>query len=57
MIELHALRQFVTFADAGTRSDAAVILHLSAPARSRNMTQLEEPLENPLFARRRTKGE
>ncbi len=53
MIELHELRQFVTFADAGTLSEAAEILHLSQPALSRNMKKLEEHLEITLFDRQK----
>lgn len=37
MIELYVLRQFAAFAEAGTLSEAAEILHLSQPALSRNM--------------------
>ena len=37
MIELYQLRQFMAFADSGTLSEAAHILHLSQPALSRNM--------------------
>ena len=51
MIELYILRQFVAFADAGTLSEAADILHLSQPALSRNMKKLEEDLEITLFER------
>ncbi len=53
MIELYVLRQFVTFADAGTLSEAADILHLSQPALSRNMKKLEADLEIPLFDRKK----
>ena len=55
MIELHELRQFVTFADAGTLSEAAEILHLSQPALSRSMKKLEEHLEITLFDRQKNK--
>ena len=48
MIELCELRQFVTFADTGTLSEAADVLHLSQPALSRNMKKLEENLEKVL---------
>lgn len=37
MIELYELRQFAAFADCGTLSEAAEILHLSQPALSRSM--------------------
>lgn len=57
MIELYELRQFVTFADAGTLSEAAEILHLSQPALSRNMKKLEDDLRLPLFERRKNRLE
>ena len=37
MFELYELRQLITFAETGTLSEAAEILHLSQPALSRNM--------------------
>ena len=52
MIELYELRQFVTFAETGTLSDAANALHLSQPALSRNMKKLEDELGVTLFLRR-----
>lgn len=55
MIELYELRQFVAFADAGTLSEAAEILHLSQPALSRNMKKLEEDLGITLFERKKNK--
>lgn len=57
MIELYELRQFVAFADAGTLSEAAEILHLSQPALSRNMKKLEEDLGITLFERKKNKLE
>ena len=57
MIELYVLRQFVAFADAGTLSEAAEILHLSQPALSRNMKKLEEDLEITLFERKKNRME
>ena len=51
MIELYELRQFAAFADAGTLSGAAEILHLSQPALSRNMKKLEDELGVILFER------
>lgn len=57
MIELYELRQFVAFADAGTLSEAAQILHLSQPALSRNMKKLEEDLGLTLFERRKNRLE
>ncbi len=55
MIELYELRQFVAFANAGTLSSAAEILHLSQPALSRNMKKLEENIGVPLFDRKKNK--
>ncbi|MDO4285143.1 MAG: LysR family transcriptional regulator [Eubacteriales bacterium] len=57
MIELYILRQFAAFAEAGTLSEAAEVLHLSQPALSRNMKKLEEDLGIPLFERRKNKLE
>lgn len=55
MIELYELRQYVTFAEAGTLSEAAEILHLSQPALSRNMKKLEEELGITLFERKKNR--
>ena len=44
MIELYELRQFAAFADCGTLSEAAEILHLSQPALSRSMKKIEEEI-------------
>lgn len=57
MIELYELRQFTAFADAGTLSGAAEILHLSQPALSRNMKKLEDELGVILFERKKNKLE
>ncbi len=57
MIELYELRQFAAFADCGTLSEAAEILHLSQPALSRNMKKLEEELGLSLFSRRKNRLE
>lgn len=57
MIELYELRQFAAFADAGTLSGAAEILHLSQPALSRNMKKLEDELGIILFERKKNKLE
>ena len=57
MIELYVLRQFAAFAEAGTLSEAAEILHLSQPALSRNMKKLEEDLGVTLFERKKNKLE
>lgn len=57
MIELYELRQFVTFAETGTLSQAAEILHLSQPALSRNMKKLEDELGITLFERKKNRLE
>ena len=57
MLEFYELRQFVAFADAGTLSGAAEILHLSQPALSRNMKKLEDELGITLFERKKNKLE
>lgn len=57
MIELYELRQFAAFADTGTLSGAAEILHLSQPALSRNMKKLEDELGIILFERKKNKLE
>lgn len=57
MIELYELRQFVAFAETGTLSEAAEILHLSQPALSRNMKKLEEDLGLTLFERKKNRLE
>lgn len=57
MVEIYELRQFVAFADAGTLSGAAEILHLSQPALSRNMKKLEDELGIVLFERKKNKLE
>lgn len=55
MMELYELRQFAAFADAGTLSEAAEILHLSQPALSRNMKKLEDDLGITLFVRKKNR--
>lgn len=57
MIELYELRQFAAFANAGTLSEAAEILHLSQPALSRNMKKLEYDLGITLFIRKKNRLE
>lgn len=56
-MELYTLRQFAAFADCGTLSRAAELLHLSQPALSRNMKKLEEEIGVPLFRRRKNRLE
>lgn len=53
--ELYELRQLITFAETGTLSETAEILHLSQPALSRNMKKLEEDLGLTLFERTKNK--
>ena len=55
MIELYELRQFVAFAEKGTLSEAAEFLHLSQPALSRTMKNLEDDFGISLFERSRNK--
>lgn len=43
-MELEQLRQLVAFAEYGTLSKAAEVLHLSQPSLSRTMQTLEEEL-------------
>ncbi|BFL47984.1 LysR family transcriptional regulator [Lactonifactor longoviformis] len=57
MIELYELRQLAAFADTGTLSEAAEILHLSQPALSRNMKKLEDDLGISLFDRTKNRIE
>ncbi len=57
MVELFELRQFVSFGECGTLSEAAEILHLSQPALSRNMKKLEDEIGIPLFVRRKNRLE
>ena len=57
MIELYELRQFAAFADCGTLSEAAEILHLSQPALSRSMKKIEEEIGVSLFIRRKNRLE
>lgn len=53
MINLNELQQFVSFADCGTLVGAAAVLHLSQPALSRNMRNLEKELGlHCLYARK-----
>lgn len=57
MIELYILRQFAAFAESGTLSEAAEMLHLSQPALSRNMKKLEEDLGVTIFTRKKNRLE
>ena len=57
MINLNELQQFVSFADCGTLVGAAEVLHLSQPALSRNMKNLEKDLGITLFVRKKNRIE
>ena len=57
MINLNELQQFVSFADCGTLVGAAAVLHLSQPALSRNMRNLEKELGITLFVRKKNRIE
>ena len=51
MFDLSELYQFVTYADCGTLSSAAEILHISQPTLTRTMRHVEEAFGVPLFQR------
>ena len=53
---LHHLRAFLAVAEHGTVSAAAQHLHISQPAVSVSIKQLEDRLGRPLFTRRRSHG-
>lgn len=55
MIELEQLRQLVAFAECGTLSRAAEVLHISQPSLSRTMQALEEELQAVLFTRQKNR--
>jgi LysR family transcriptional regulator, regulator of abg operon len=50
-VKLHELRNFVAIAESGGIRAAARHLHLSQPALSKSISQLEEELGTPLFER------
>lgn len=54
-MELEQLRQLVAFAEYGTLSKAAEVLHLSQPSLSRTMQTLEEELQGELFVRQKNR--
>lgn len=54
-MELEQLRQLVAFAEYGTLSKAAEVLHLSQPSLSRTMQALEEELQGKLFVRQKNR--
>lgn len=53
-MELEQLRQLVAFAEYGTLSKAAEVLHLSQPSLSRTMQTLEEELQGSFLSGRKT---
>lgn len=55
MFSLDQLEHLAAFADYGTLSQTAKILHLSQPALSRSMQKLEDELRIPLFDRSKNK--
>lgn len=56
-MELYQLEQLVAFAEFGTLSKAAEILHLTQPTLSRSMQKLEAEFDVPLFYRSKNKLE
>lgn len=56
-VELTQLEELVAIADAGTMSGAAERLHISQPAVSRSIRQLEVELGHDLFDRTRNRAE
>lgn len=55
MLDLTELEQLVAFADCGTLSKAAEMLHISQPTITRTMKHLEEAFGVPLFIRGKNK--
>ena len=55
MIEIHLLKQLVTFAQCGTLSATAEKLHTSQPALTRSMKKLEADLNVKLFVRNKNR--
>lgn len=51
MLDLSELYQFITYAECGTLSAAAEILHISQPTLTRTMHHVEEAFGAPLFHR------
>ena len=51
MLNLPELKQFVTYAECGTLSAAAEILHISQPTLTRTMKHVEDSFGVPLFHR------
>jgi len=57
MIELLQLKQLVAFAEYGTLSKAAEMLHISQPTLTRTMQKLENEFDVLLFYRTKNKME
>lgn len=55
MLDLLELQQFVSFADCGTLSKAAELLHISQPTITRTMKHVEDAFGVPLFIRGKNK--
>lgn len=55
MIEIYQLKQLLTFAEYGTLSKAAEVLHISQPSLSRTMQQIESELQITLFDRQKNR--
>ena len=51
MLDLSELYQFITYAECGTLSAAAEILHISQPTLTRTMHHVEDAFGAPLFHR------
>lgn len=54
-MELYQITQFISFAECGTLSKAAEIVHTSQPALSRSMKALEDEIGVPLFVHTKNK--
>ena len=55
MLDLLELEQFIAFADCGTLSKAAEVLHISQPTITRTMKNVENTFGVPLFIRNKNK--
>lgn len=55
MLNFIELQQFVSFADCGTLSKAAELLHISQPPITRTMKHVEDAFGVPLFVRSKNK--
>ena len=57
ILDLSELYQFVTYAECGTLSAAAEVLHISPPTLTRTMHHVEESFDAELFHRRKNRIE